>query len=151
MYNRCTKILLTIVLTSSLVISAPFMSLAHSGRTDSSGGHKDNKNASGLGYYHYHHGMGPHLHPNGICPYNSQSSTTTKSTTAKTVVKKSSDSTATIKAAQQKLTDLGYYTGKVDGNFGSKSKAALKAFQEDNGLEVDGKLGPKSKAALGIK
>lgn len=26
---------------------------AHSGRTDSSGGHKDNKNKSGLGYYHY--------------------------------------------------------------------------------------------------
>lgn len=151
MYNRCTKILLTIVLTLSLVISAPFMSLAHSGRTDSSGGHKDNKNASGLGYYHYHHGMGPHLHPNGICPYSSQSSTATKSTPAKTVVKKSSDSTATIKAAQQKLKDLGYYTGKVDGSFGSKSKAALKAFQEDNGLEVDGKLGPKSKAALGIK
>lgn len=26
---------------------------AHSGRTDSSGGHKDNKNKSGLGSYHY--------------------------------------------------------------------------------------------------
>lgn len=47
------------------------LSFAHSGRTDSSGGHKDNKNVSGLGYYHYHHGMGPHLHPNGICPYDS--------------------------------------------------------------------------------
>ncbi len=42
---------------------------AHSGRTDSSGGHKDNKNASGLGSYHYHHGEGPHLHPGGVCPY----------------------------------------------------------------------------------
>lgn len=43
---------------------------AHSGRTDSSGGHRDNKNASGLGYYHYHCGGHPaHLHPNGICPY----------------------------------------------------------------------------------
>lgn len=42
---------------------------AHSGRTDSSGGHRDNKNVSGLGSYHYHHGYGPHLHPNGICPY----------------------------------------------------------------------------------
>lgn len=44
---------------------------AHSGRTDASGGHRDNKNASGLGYYHYHHGMGPHLHPGGVCPYSS--------------------------------------------------------------------------------
>ena len=39
--------------------------------TDGSGGHKDNQNASGLGYYHYHHGMGPHLHPGGVCPYDS--------------------------------------------------------------------------------
>lgn len=42
---------------------------AHSGRTDSSGGHNDNNNVSGLGSYHYHHGYGPHLHENGICPY----------------------------------------------------------------------------------
>lgn len=42
---------------------------AHSGRTDSSGGHHDYKNKSGLGSYHYHHGMGPHLHPGGVCPY----------------------------------------------------------------------------------
>lgn len=47
-------------------------SYAHSGRTDSRGGHKDNKNASGLGSYHYHCGGHPaHLHTNGICPYSS--------------------------------------------------------------------------------
>lgn len=43
---------------------------AHSGRTDSQGGHHDYKNKSGLGSYHYHHGQKAHLHPNGICPYN---------------------------------------------------------------------------------
>ena len=43
---------------------------AHGGRTDSHGGHKDNKNASGLGSYHYHCGGHPaHLHENGVCPY----------------------------------------------------------------------------------
>lgn len=42
---------------------------AHSGRTDSRGGHHDYKNKSGLGSYHYHHGFGPHLHPGGVCPY----------------------------------------------------------------------------------
>jgi len=48
---------------------------AHSGRTDSSGGHRDNKNASGLGYYHYHCGGNPpHLHSNGVCPYSAGSS-----------------------------------------------------------------------------
>lgn len=43
---------------------------AHPGRTDSSGGHKDNKNKSGLGSYHYHCGGNPaHLHKSGVCPY----------------------------------------------------------------------------------
>lgn len=43
---------------------------AHSGRTDRYGGHRDNKNKSGLGSYHYHCGGHPaHLHENGICPY----------------------------------------------------------------------------------
>lgn len=47
---------------------------AHSGRTDSSGGHHDYKNASGLGSYHYHCGGHPaHLHPNGVCPYSGAS------------------------------------------------------------------------------
>lgn len=48
---------------------------AHSGRTDSNGGHRDNKNRSGLGSYHYHCGGHPaHLHPHGVCPYSSTAS-----------------------------------------------------------------------------
>lgn len=47
---------------------------AHSGRTDSYGGHKDKNNVSGLGPYHYHCGGHPaHLHPNGVCPYSNNS------------------------------------------------------------------------------
>ncbi len=47
---------------------------AHSGRTDSSGGHHDYRNVSGLGGYHYHCGGYPaHLHPNGVCPYSGSS------------------------------------------------------------------------------
>lgn len=59
-----------VVLASALMIIAqPFVADAHSGRTDSSGGHRDNKNKSGLGSYHYHCGGYPaHLHTNG-CPY----------------------------------------------------------------------------------
>lgn len=55
---------------------------AHSGRTDSSGGHRDTKNKSGLGSYHYHCGGHPaHLHPNGVCPYSSSSTKSSTSTT----------------------------------------------------------------------
>lgn len=56
-------------LIALLVLLVPCMAFAHSGRTDSAGGHHDYQNKSGLGSYHYHHGYGPHLHPNGVCPY----------------------------------------------------------------------------------
>lgn len=65
--------LLGILLALALFISTP--AFAHSGRTDSSGGHRDNKNKSGLGSYHYHCGGHPaHLHSNGICPYDPKDS-----------------------------------------------------------------------------
>lgn len=52
------------------VIVLATAAIAHGGRTDSSGGHKDNQNKSGLGSYHYHCGGNPaHLHKNGVCPY----------------------------------------------------------------------------------
>lgn len=63
---------LTVVIS---IVCVSLNSYAHSGRTDSSGGHKDNKNKSGLGNYHYHCGGYPaHLHKNGVCPYTSKSS-----------------------------------------------------------------------------
>ncbi|MDK1490614.1 lytic murein transglycosylase [Sinorhizobium sp. 7-81] len=39
---------------------------------------------------------------------------------------------------QNRLKELGYYSGEVDGNFGSGSKAAIQAFQTQNGLTPDG-------------
>lgn len=39
---------------------------AHSGGTDSSGGHTDHS----TGEYHYHHGYSAHQHIDGVCPYN---------------------------------------------------------------------------------
>ena len=63
-----------------LLLSSAF-TFGHSGRTDSSGGHKDNQNASGLGSYHYHCGGNPpHLHQGGTCPYSSSSSSSSSST-----------------------------------------------------------------------
>lgn len=66
--RRKVKIVILLMVISILMI--PITASAHSGRTDSNGGHKDNKNASGLGPYHYHCGGHPaHLHTNGVCPY----------------------------------------------------------------------------------
>lgn len=60
---------LSICMTAVTVVVPPITTEAHSGRTDSQGGHKDNKNQSGLGSYHYHHGYPAHLHTGGVCPY----------------------------------------------------------------------------------
>ena len=51
---------------------------------------------------------------------------------------------------QKKLKNWGYYTGSVDGIYGSKTVAAVKKFQSKNGLTVDGIAGPKTLAAMGI-
>ncbi|NLF51655.1 MAG: hypothetical protein GX577_11020, partial [Leptolinea sp.] len=44
---------------------------------------------------------------------------------------------------QSRLLELGYeFVGSPDGVFGPKTDEAIRAFQEDNGLEVDGIVGP---------
>lgn len=53
-----------------------------------------------------------------------------------------------VKTLQTKLTNLGYSLGSVDGSFGPKTEAAVRAFQKDNDLERDGICGPKTWAAL---
>ncbi len=78
------KRLSKIIALLGILLAFPTTILAHSGKTDSSGGHKDKNNVSGLGSYHYHCGGYPaHLHDGGVCPYSgsAKSSTTTKSTT----------------------------------------------------------------------
>lgn len=78
--RKNNKKTISILLTILTIISIGVNSYAHSGRTDSSGGHKDNNNKSGLGSYHYHCGGHPaHLHTNGVCPYSSSSSSSKSS------------------------------------------------------------------------
>lgn len=89
--------IISILVIALCVISIGITTYAHSGRTDSSGGHKDNKNKSKLGSYHYHCGGHPaHLHTNGVCPYSSNSSnksTKTTSSSSKGTTTSSSSST----------------------------------------------------------
>lgn len=81
--NRGKKIVSIIAILAALLVMG-VNCYAHSGRKDSSGGHRDDENKSGLGYYHYHCGGHPaHLHSNGICPYSSKEKTSTKKTTTK--------------------------------------------------------------------
>lgn len=58
--------------------------------------------------------------------------------------------TSQNKQVQQKLKDLGYYSGAVDGIFGSQTIQAVKNFQRDYGLTVDGVVGKNTLAKLGL-
>lgn len=53
-----------------------------------------------------------------------------------------------VKSVQSRLQELGYYTGSVDGNYGSGTMAAVKAFQGNNGLKQDGLAGSGTFAKL---
>jgi hypothetical protein len=54
---------IALVLAIILLFCVPVF--AHSGKTDSKGGHYERD----TGWYHYHHGYPAHDHTNGICPY----------------------------------------------------------------------------------
>lgn len=46
-----------------------------------------------------------------------------------------------VKGLQEMLKGYGYYTAACDSDFGSKTEAAVKAFQRAEGLDVDGIVG----------
>jgi peptidoglycan hydrolase-like protein with peptidoglycan-binding domain len=53
-----------------------------------------------------------------------------------------------VKAAQQRLADLGYNVGNPDGQFGATTRAAALAFQADNNLPTAGIIDQATKDAL---
>ena len=56
----------------------------------------------------------------------------------------------TVREIQTRLKNWGYYSGSVDGIYGSGTEEAVKKFQKKNGLDADGQAGNKTLAALGI-
>ena len=53
-----------------------------------------------------------------------------------------------VKKLQTRLKELGYYTGSIDGVYGSGTIKAIRAFQERNKLTVDGVAGPSTQKVL---
>ena len=54
------------------------------------------------------------------------------------------------KAIQQRLSDLGYYNGAIDGVIIWETTQAIKKFQYDYGVVQDGIVGPETARLLGI-
>ena len=55
-----------------------------------------------------------------------------------------------VSKIQTKLKNWGYYTGSVDGIYGSSTLSAVKKFQRKNGLTADGIAGKATLEKMGI-
>ncbi len=53
-----------------------------------------------------------------------------------------------VKKIQERLKALGHDVGRIDGDFGPATDAAVRAFQQANGLTVDGLVGPNTLQVL---
>lgn len=53
-----------------------------------------------------------------------------------------------VKGVQNRLTELGFYTGTISGTYSRSTEDAVKAFQKKSGLEADGVLGAITRSAL---
>jgi peptidoglycan hydrolase-like protein with peptidoglycan-binding domain len=58
------------------------------------------------------------------------------------------DSGDAVVELQQRLIDLGYYSGEITGFYGSQTQEAVAHFQQDAGLTTDGVVGAATETAL---
>lgn len=57
---------------------------------------------------------------------------------------------STVAAVQQRLGQLGYYRGVVDGAIGPRTRSAIAAFESRHGLMVDGRISRPLLNSLGL-
>lgn len=86
----------------------------------------------------------------GLCVMLAVCAVTARLTSAWGDAYKKGASGATVTEIQTRLKNWGYYSGEVDGMFGSATEKAVKYFQQKNGLTADGVVGTQTLAALGI-
>jgi peptidoglycan hydrolase-like protein with peptidoglycan-binding domain len=55
-----------------------------------------------------------------------------------------------VKSMQQTLLDKGHYRGKVDGVFGLRTRASIRAYQKAESLPVTGHLDKETASRLGV-
>ncbi len=55
-----------------------------------------------------------------------------------------------VRQIQTRLKNWGYYSGSIDGIYGTQTKNAILYFQRKNGLTTDGIAGPATLSAIGL-
>ncbi len=88
------------------------------------------------------------LYSDAAVPYSETVVTPTPASTVPSRTLRSGDSGDDVKNVQTRLKTLGYYTGTVDGKYGSGTVAAIVTFQTQNGLKADGAAGSGTYSVL---
>lgn len=101
--RKAMRYSISVLVFICLVLSISFVSSAHSGRTDSAGGHYDRS----TGEYHYHHGYSAHQHPNGVCPY--AKNTTKSSSVTETKDSSVKDTGFSLANIEKIFSDIGRF------------------------------------------
>ena len=103
---------------------------AHSGRTDSNGGHNNRK----TGGYHYHNSG-----------YSSKSYNSVKKEVKNTIVLPNGTiQLMKIGFVQSGLSLLGYYNDTIDYKVGPNTRKAIRELQRKNGLSETGEMDPRT-------
>ncbi len=55
-----------------------------------------------------------------------------------------------VRALQDRLRSLGFYTGGVDGVWGQSTERAVEQFQQNRGLQPTGQLTPATVSSMGL-
>jgi len=55
-----------------------------------------------------------------------------------------------IEGLQSRLSNMGFYTGEIDGNMGKKTRRAVRRFQAKYKLTEDGEYDPATQAMLNV-
>ncbi|HEX2942814.1 MAG TPA: peptidoglycan-binding domain-containing protein [Rhodopila sp.] len=57
---------------------------------------------------------------------------------------------SSVRAIQERLRSLGFYTGGVDGVWGQSTQSAIQQFQQNRGLQPNGQLNQATVSAMGL-
>jgi peptidoglycan hydrolase-like protein with peptidoglycan-binding domain len=57
---------------------------------------------------------------------------------------------SSVRAVQDRLRSLGFYTGGVDGVWGQSTQGAIAQFQQNRGLQPNGQLTPATVRSMGL-
>lgn len=122
-------LLLLTILISFIIVLSPSAS-AHSGGTDSQGGHYNQS----TGEYHFHHGYPAHQHDNGVCPYDFEDRSESKSS-SRTVNVQEEETQALHMASDKEIYVSGDYFHLSHCDYASGNVRCLASVAISNGFK----------------